>query len=163
MKEPTVVLILAVTVLAAANGCLLGWIRHGKYCYAFDNAYLTYYEAAAMCKIYGGRLPQIDSQSKQDFIAAEMANKSFTKAWAGGTSRFHIGIWEWIPSHKLFNYSNWAVGEPFEPAGRRCMVLNSNLRYKWASAFCAYREKFLCERRHHPTTASTTTTSQILH
>ncbi|CAG5132626.1 unnamed protein product, partial [Candidula unifasciata] len=129
--------------------CEVGWVEHKGFCYSFSPEVASWLDAASVCQVYGGRLVQIESQEKNDFIAAQMAHKHVEDAWIGGTCRYHPSIWEWVPSLKpIRGYLNWFKGEPNsrKSQAEQCMQIRKLHQYKWNDYPCLLLIRFICEK-----------------
>ncbi|BFZ20745.1 hypothetical protein BsWGS_23784 [Bradybaena similaris] len=144
------VLFLGLAVQGVFGSCNVGWVEYDGFCYLFGDRTLTFYDAAGMCEIYRSRLVQIDSKEENDFLALHLNSIDIEAAYIGGSSMNHEGIWEWIPSFRLFNetYTNWRTGEPNLHKTEHCAAVHkSGSGGQWNNIPCTEKYRYICKKR----------------
>ncbi|XP_053399912.1 perlucin-like [Mercenaria mercenaria] len=123
------ILIVSAIRLTVAD-CPSGWHSFGESCYNFSSDEFSWAGAFSMCKILGGYLVEIDSESEDNFLngVAKQLNDRYssshgygvstvsppdltqlmrTSYWIGLTDLNEEGTWVWMTSMKSLNYTNW--------------------------------------------------------
>nr|BAA19862.1 Incilarin B [Meghimatium fruhstorferi] len=144
------VLLLALTAHCVNAGCPNAWKEFNGFCYAFNIEKVNWLVAAASCKVYTARLPEIDSSEKNEFLLKEIAKLNSGPSWIGASSRLHHLVWEWVPSLANLNrFSNWQPGEPNDRApSEHCAVIqNESGKKGWVDVSCFLEKRFICEKK----------------
>ncbi|BFZ20749.1 hypothetical protein BsWGS_23788 [Bradybaena similaris] len=144
----TIVLFLGLAVQCVFGGCNVGWVENKGYCYSFSDHELNFFNAAAMCNVYGGNLIQVDSAEKQAWLDAQLAERKISEVLIGGSSLNHKGVFKWVPSEKQIDggYTNWYPGDPNNHDTERCIYIYQGS--KWINVDCVGRLfKYVCEKR----------------
>lgn len=56
------------------------------------------------------------------------------------------GEWEWMTSHNLVTFTDWASGEPADFLNQDCLDVKSSAHYHWNDSPCSYLYWFICEK-----------------
>nr|BAA19861.1 Incilarin A [Meghimatium fruhstorferi] len=144
-----IVLLLVLAAQCVFCACPNGWKEFKGYCYGFYPEKVNWLVASASCNLYGGRLPEIDSEQRDQWLLAELTALKFGETWAGGSARLHVGKWEWVPSLRDFSrHSHWNAGEPNNVANNEyCLEINQSPAKGWNDKACTEERQFICERR----------------
>ncbi|CAG5124220.1 unnamed protein product [Candidula unifasciata] len=134
---------LSLDVLAQCNP---GWYHFAQSCYAYGESMVTFAAAEEMCKFYSAHLAEIDSATENNFLKSIARNKSSGAVWIGGTDVFNEGTWLWLSTgHRIFNFLDWAPGQPDDSAGEDCLGLYGVSNYQWNDFICSNLGTFICE------------------
>lgn len=66
--------------------------------------------------------------------------------WIGGSDMLVEGEWEWMTSHKLITFTDWASGEPADFLNQDCLDIKGSVHYHWNDSPCSYLHWFICEK-----------------
>lgn len=58
--------------------------------------------------------------------------------WIGGSDMLVEGEWEWMTSHKLITFTDWASGEPADFLNQDCLDIKGSVHYHWNDSPCSY-------------------------
>lgn len=66
--------------------------------------------------------------------------------WIGGSDMLVEGEWEWMTSHNLVTFTDWASGEPDDFLNQDCLDIKTSAHYHWNDSPCSYLHWFICEK-----------------
>jgi hypothetical protein len=113
----------------------------------------TWEDARALCASQFMRLVRIDSEAKQNYVAAWHDPDD---SWLGGSDADSEGTWSWEDGEVFWDkgqaklYSDWDVNEPNNLSSmgggpEQCLVLKGATNH-WNDSDCSYARPFTCER-----------------
>lgn len=66
--------------------------------------------------------------------------------WLGGSDLALEQQWMWLPDQTMFDYTNWALGEPDNLYNRQhCALIDSSRSYQWTDEDCEESRNFICQ------------------
>lgn len=66
--------------------------------------------------------------------------------WLGGSDLALEQQWMWLPDQTMFDYTNWALGEPDNLYNRQhCAQMDSSRSYQWTDEDCEESRNFICQ------------------
>lgn len=105
----------------------MSWNGH---VYAAFDTEMTWAEAAAYCKLQGGRLVSITSQAEQDFVFGSLLAGKSGVYWLGLSYLSQSGTWFWVTGER-YGYNNY-MGEPIEWASSKVHgAIYASAGYVW--------------------------------
>ncbi|XP_053687357.1 C-type lectin 37Da-like [Sabethes cyaneus] len=124
--------------------------------YYIPNIKVNWHKANEFCNSIGMQLVAIQSQEKNDAVAAfvkstDKFDNDVCVFWIGGTDLAEEGVFSWTATGKLVTYENWSLGEPNNTNGTEdCMQLVYIPKFKqywsWNDNNCkTHRYYFICE------------------
>ncbi|XP_011428425.3 type-2 ice-structuring protein isoform X1 [Magallana gigas] len=138
-----------------STDCPRHWIRHQDSCYLFLTSNpMQWTGAMSFCKSsYDAQLAEIETSEENEFIRQEsrkMAGTASGSFWIGGSDMLVEGEWEWMTSHNLVTFTDWASGEPDDFLNQDCLDIKTSAHYHWNDSPCSYLHWFICEKHVQP-------------
>ncbi|CAG5124222.1 unnamed protein product [Candidula unifasciata] len=128
--------------------CRKGWQYFGESCYGFGASRTVWGAAQAICKVYNGKLAEIETFEENEFLKNLAKSKQADRVFLGGTDIFGEGNWEWSSSGKhIFPFVDWVPGEPNDSSGQDCLILDRQNEYSWDDYSCNMAVYFICEAK----------------
>ncbi|CAG5124224.1 unnamed protein product [Candidula unifasciata] len=123
--------------------CREGWHYFGGSCYGFGESPAAWGAAQAICKVYNGKLAEIETSEENEFLKNLAKGKQADRTLLGGTDIFSEGSWEWSSNgNSLYPLVDWAPGEPND---ENCLNFFKDTNYQWNDSPCDQASYFLCE------------------
>ncbi|CAG5124223.1 unnamed protein product [Candidula unifasciata] len=126
--------------------CREGWQSFGDSCYGFGESTTAWGAAEAICKVYNGKLAEIETFEENEFLKNLAKSKQADRVLLGGTDMFSEGSWEWSSGGKhIFPFVDWAPGQPDDSSGEDCLTFSRDNKYQWNDFHCEQAAYFICE------------------
>ncbi|XP_033731872.1 perlucin-like [Pecten maximus] len=155
---PLVVFMLALCTREIYS-CQNGWESYDGHCYFMGDTKVTWAVASAICKSYNAHLAMIPNAHVDNFLRQlatrfSYGHKEMIHFWLDGSDSVIEGDWIWTESGQRLAYTNWNPGEPSNSEGSidDCLVLHSQMSFRWDDIPCLYKARFICEAGGHWTT-----------
>ncbi|BFZ20727.1 hypothetical protein BsWGS_23766 [Bradybaena similaris] len=132
---------------SVGTNCRPGWLYFRGSCYSFVDVPLAWWDAAAVCEANGGYLAEIESAAENTWLVQRLTSSNFGSVWIGANEIPHRGTIVWGKSGRSLHYSDWAAGQPTDPAGinEDCVEIRAPFGYKWNDFQCGAGNRFICE------------------
>ncbi|KAM7373565.1 hypothetical protein PAMP_008407 [Pampus punctatissimus] len=121
--------------------CLPDWYSYGSRCFRFFYTPMTWFDAENYCLYFGANLASIHNPGEQEFIWEIVGGNN--RAWIGGSDAVKSFKWLWSDG-SVFNYQNWAYGEPNDLYGQERCMERMNM---WNNQNCEVSLPFICGTR----------------
>ncbi|KAK7486442.1 hypothetical protein BaRGS_00022366 [Batillaria attramentaria] len=92
--------------------CPPKWNATQQFCYIFIAHSYTWSAASATCAALNARLPEVPSETENNFIANMLRTHGAHSGWLGMEDFATEGEFVWATSQELPEYTNWNSGEP---------------------------------------------------
>lgn len=89
---------------------------------------------------------RIDFNVKQINLLLPPIGTASGSFWIGGSDMLVEGEWEWMTSHNLVTFTDWASGEPDDFLNQDCLDIKTSAHYHWNDSPCSYLHWFICEK-----------------
>ncbi|XP_033746314.1 perlucin-like protein [Pecten maximus] len=136
-------------VLAAANSNVLvtadcpdGWMKHQQ-CYLFSHDKLSWTGAIVMCKLLGGYLAEVQSESEKTFLDT-MAHQINNHFWIGAHDSVQEGSFVWATSREPVSVQHFLHTPDNYGNNEGCVEIDSN--GEWNDNNCMTAFQYICER-----------------
>uniref|UniRef100_A0A914QNS9 C-type lectin domain-containing protein n=1 Tax=Panagrolaimus davidi TaxID=227884 RepID=A0A914QNS9_9BILA len=131
-------------------------------CYFFQTNATNFALATSYCQSLGGNFVSIHDGFTNTFIGQQAQSvfheSTVSDFWIGLTNFEHTKWWIWV-DNSIFNFTEWASGEPRNISGNNCAALSLTSGF-WRAEECYKSKPFVCrvEKDIHniPTTVTTT-------
>ncbi|NXM05193.1 MRC1 protein, partial [Tyrannus savana] len=124
--------------------CLMGWERHGFYCYLVGHISVTFSEAKKTCERSNGYLTSIGDRYEQAYLTSLTGLSSEKYFWIGLSDVEERGSFKWVTGEGVL-YTNWNAAMPGNEGG--CVALRTgNAAGLWDVQNCEVKAKFLCKK-----------------
>uniref|UniRef100_A0AC34GRC0 C-type lectin domain-containing protein n=1 Tax=Panagrolaimus sp. ES5 TaxID=591445 RepID=A0AC34GRC0_9BILA len=116
-------------------------------------------KAETQCQRYHGEHLAAIHDSFVNTVISQKASKYFdggiTDFWLGGNNLNSENTWAWTDG-SIFDFSDWARGQPSNRTGHNCVSLSMNNGY-WSSQDCSKFKPYVCLISSGSASATTTT------
>jgi len=114
--------------------------------YLFEKTPMTWGQADARCKRWGGRLVTVKDAAQNAYILRELRRRGMRQSWTGLNDRVHEGQFVWLYGQACSHYKNWHHGEPNGHRGENCMEFIPSWNGQWNDVSCNARRASVCHR-----------------
>ncbi|OWF50480.1 Perlucin [Mizuhopecten yessoensis] len=142
----SILTILLVCGVSAANGCSLGWLTGPSGCYFLSRFTATWGEASSVCQGFGGKLAEPMDEDSYTFLTGSIHDRgqAGVQFSVGGSDMFVEGVWEWSSSGAKVMNNHWLPGEPNDDNNNGdCLTLHDN---GFNDLECHSLHYFICEK-----------------
>ncbi|KAH8402692.1 hypothetical protein KR215_007115 [Drosophila sulfurigaster] len=126
--------------------------RIGEKYYFLGKTKITWFEAAHICRQYGGDLADIESAEEMDAISTYLKKEHNENDW------FWIAGNDLVTVHKFaslttglpITFTSWSVGQPDFPGTEQCMHLwLRDGAFRMNNWVCTQKAYYLCQRQNY--------------
>ncbi|XP_052776850.1 aggrecan core protein-like [Mya arenaria] len=127
--------------------CKSGWVHHGDSCYLFSHDTEDWSMAQLICRLLGGNLAEVRTQSEKLFIR-QTASTRRVKFWIGANDLSTEGEFRWAGSDRRVTITDWHSGQPDNYEGAEdCVHTDGERTGTWNDEDCDERMHYICEER----------------
>tara|TARA_B110000285_G_C14904017_1_gene504636 strand:- start:104 stop:814 length:711 start_codon:yes stop_codon:yes gene_type:complete len=134
-------------VKTATAATLLALTANASLQYKVFATKLTWKNAGAACKKWGGALASIKSAEEQKlaFAAVKAYGTSKGQLWLGAADTQSEGAWRWADGSNV-EFQNWAKHEPNDAGGLEDCATFGGSAGNWNDDSCAKKHAYTCEK-----------------
>jgi len=114
--------------------------------YLFEKSPMTWGQADARCKRWGGRLVTVKNAAQNAYILKELKRRGMKQSWTGLNDNAHEGKFVWLYGNTCSHYKNWHHGEPNGKRSENCMELIPQWNGHWNDVSCNARRTSVCHK-----------------
>ncbi|XP_053387176.1 E-selectin-like [Mercenaria mercenaria] len=143
------VYLINIWTFCSGSDCQEGWRSYESSCYYFSTDELDWDDAVAQCIQLQSHLVEIEDAEENAFLASVVTSTSYgNNYYIGLSDRDNEGIWKWVTSGKIIEFSSWGPGEPNNCCGgEHCGHLWTEPD-TWNDALCSDRFHYICEKSY---------------
>ncbi|XP_033097160.1 mucin-12-like [Anneissia japonica] len=125
-------------------GCPDGWVFWLGHCYQYVDTLVTWSTAETACNDLhtSGYLVTIASEDENRIVGEEIG--ILNNAWIGYSDSSIEASFNWVPSGKCSNYSNFNENQPDNSGNEDCVEFEASSE-KWNDLPCTDSRRYVCE------------------
>ncbi|XP_034486839.1 C-type lectin 37Db-like [Drosophila innubila] len=126
--------------------------RIGQKHYFLGHEKVNWFEAAHLCRRYGGDLAQIDSAEEMNAISSHLQHQGFKDNdyfWISGNDLVINHMFLSISSGFPLTFTSWSAGQPDFPGAEHCVHLwHRDGAFRMNNWSCTEKAFYICQREY---------------
>ncbi|KAH8360018.1 hypothetical protein KR093_010211, partial [Drosophila rubida] len=143
---------IAILTVTCDQGATQAYTRIGQKYYFLGKSKVNWFEAAHICRQFGGDLADIESAAEMEAVSTYLKSEHNENDWfwISGNDLFAVHKFASLTTGLPLTFTSWSVGQPDYPGREQCMHLwLRDGAFRMNNWVCTEKAYYLCQRQNY--------------